>query len=222
MIEEIDFFGSSGPRNAQDRKERISKFVPDPSKRDNFTSYGYTYYDDESYGVGYGGYHYDGRYGSCADKMIEHYGLSLNSRVLEIGCAKGFILCEFHKKGMDVSGIDLSSYAIENAVPEVRELIVQGSCEELPWESNTFDFVYCKETLPHLKEPQLHRAFAEIKRVSKSNHIFFEIQVAENETDRKLVKAWDETHQSIQSSDWWRQLLQQHEMQVQVNFKPLF
>ena len=133
---EIDFFGSAGPRSAARREKMISDFVPDPVLREDFLSYGQTYYDNPDYGVGYGGYNYDGRYGPSVEKVIDYYRLARGARVLEIGCAKGFILYEFFKRGMAVSGIDLSAYAVEHAVPEVRPFIVQGSCEKLPWEDD--------------------------------------------------------------------------------------
>ena len=120
-------------------------------------AYGHHYFDDPGYGVGYGGYRYDGRYGRCAERMIDHYKLGANSTVLEMGCAKGFVLVEFLMRGVKVAGIDLSSYAVENAVSEVKPFIVNGSCDRLPWPSGSFDFVYSKETLPHLTEEQVGR-----------------------------------------------------------------
>lgn len=219
---EIDFFGSSKPRSAVDRIERIASFVPDPEKRDDFVNYGFNYWDNPEYGVGYGGYTYDGRYGDCVDRMIEHYQLTPGMSVLEIGCAKGFVLHEFHKRGMTVSGIDLSLYAVENAMEGVRPHIINGSCESLPWPDDSFDFVYSKETLPHLTEVQLSMAIAEAQRVCRSGHIFFEIQVSNHERGRELIKAWDETHLTIRSTDWWRHFLSDLDFKGQVNFKLLF
>jgi len=219
---EIDFFGSSGPRSSRDRREKIAKFVPDPVKRANFVQYGYNYYDDGDYGVGYGGYRYDGRYAESVEKMIGYYRLPAGAAVLEIGCAKGFVLVEFHKRGMKVAGIDISAYAIENAVPEIKPYLVEGSCETLPWEADRFDFVYCKEALPHLTRDQLPSAVAEAQRVCNSDNIFFEIQVADDADGRKLMKTWDETHQCIESTAWWREYLGGLGYRGQANFKKLF
>lgn len=222
QFEEIDFFGSSRPRSAEERKRKIGAFVPDPTKRKDFIAYGHHYFDDEEYGVGYGGYRYDGRYGGCVDRMIAHYGLGVGSSVLEIGCAKGFILYEFFKRGMKVAGIDLSAYATANAIPEVKPFIVNGSCEHLPWPSDSFDFVYCKETLPHLTEAQLVPAIAEAQRVCRTDNLFFEIQVGNDEEAKKLIKAWDETHTCINSAEWWGRFLRDLDFHGQVNFKSLF
>lgn len=222
MITEIDFFGPSGPRSATERERKIAAFVPDAAKRADFLSYGHTYFDGTDYGVGYGGYRYDGRYGGSVAKIIAHYRLSAGARVLEVGCAKGFILYEFWNQGMAVAGIDLSAYAVENAIDAIRPFIVQGSCEQLPWDSQSFDLVYCKETLPHLTEGQLRRAIPEMQRVCTTDNILLEIQVSESEHGRASMKLWDETHQSCHGADWWRALLGDLEFRGQVNFKPLF
>lgn len=221
-MDEIDFFGASKPRSAEERKRKIERFVPDPAKRDDFVAYGRHYFDDEDYGVGYGGYRYDGRYASSVDKMIAHYGLQPGASVLEMGCAKGFVLVEFLKRGMKVAGIDLSAYAVENAVPEVKPFLVNGSCDRLPWPAKSFDFVYSKETLPHLSETQLVAAVAEAKRVCRTDAIFFEIQVGNDEDARRLITAWDETHKSVKSAEWWRSFLAEHDFHGQANFKSLF
>jgi SAM-dependent methyltransferase len=222
MITEIDFFSSSGPRSATERERKIAAFVPDAAKRSDFLSYGSTYYDGADYGVGYGVYRYDGRYGSSVEKIIAHYKLSAGAKILEIGCAKGFILYEFWKRGMAVAGMDISGYAVANAIDAVRPFIAQGSCERVPWDSDFFDLVYCKETLPHLAEDQLRQTIPEMQRVCKSDNILLDIQVSENERGRALMKIWDETQQSCHGAGWWRALLGELKFRGQVNFKPLF
>lgn len=218
----IDFFGSSRPRSAEERIRKIEAYVPGPGKRGDFLRYGYDYFDNEDFGVGYGGYHYDGRYAGSVDKMISHYRLTPESRVLELGCAKGFILFEFLRRGIAVAGIDISEYAVENALPEVRPFIRQGSCERLEWGDGTFDLVYSKETLPHLTETQLVSAIAEVRRVCRGDDIFLEIQVGNDDRACQLISVWDETHQTVRSSEWWRRFLMDQGYRGQVCFKALF
>ena len=94
-MSDTKFFSTTGLRSIRERREKIANFIPNPSKRIDFLGYGYNYYDNADYGVGYGGYYYDGRYADSVTKMITHYGLKPEDKVLEIGCAKGFVLCEF-------------------------------------------------------------------------------------------------------------------------------
>ena len=47
--------------------------------------------------------------------MIKHYKLNSNSKILDVGCGKGFLLYELLKlkPGLKIYGFDISSYAIK-------------------------------------------------------------------------------------------------------------
>ena len=72
-------------------------------------------YWDGSRETGYGGYTYDGRWRKVADAMIETYDLTAESRILDVGSGKGFLLRDFTEAlpGIDVHGLEISKYAIE-------------------------------------------------------------------------------------------------------------
>ena len=58
--------------------------------------FGFDYFDgDRKYG--YGGFRYDGRWLPVAQAMVKHYGLNSGARILDIGCAKGFLVHDFMK-----------------------------------------------------------------------------------------------------------------------------
>src|SRR5882724_6743935 len=70
---------------------------------------------------GYGGYRYDGRWLPIAEDMVRHFKLKPGDRVLDVGCAKGFLVKDLMKvcPGLDVFGIDVSEYALMHCEPEV-------------------------------------------------------------------------------------------------------
>src|SRR6266536_3900516 len=83
--------------------------------------FGKDYFDgDRRYG--YGGYKYDGRWRPFAEKLIAHYGLKPGDTVLDIGCAKGFLLYDFMQAlpGLGVAGLEISEYAIAHAMEDIR------------------------------------------------------------------------------------------------------
>src|SRR5580700_8909138 len=78
--------------------------------------WGRDYWDgDRRYG--YGGYRYDGRWRAVAEAMARHYGIKPGDRILDVGCGKGYLLYEFTQAvpGIEVRGLDASSYGIEHA-----------------------------------------------------------------------------------------------------------
>ncbi len=102
--------------------------------------------------TGYGGMNYDGRWRKVADLMAQHYGLKAGDKVLDIGCGKGFLLYDLTQAvpGLEVTGLEISRYAIEHSKPEVKDRMVEGKASELPFADGEFDFVFSINTLHNL------------------------------------------------------------------------
>ena len=75
------------------------------------------HYWDGSRRTGFGGYKYiEGHWKPVAKKLINNYNLKSGSKVLDIGCGKGFLLNDMKllKPKLNISGFDISKYAIEH------------------------------------------------------------------------------------------------------------
>jgi len=153
---------------------------------------------------GYGGYHYDGRWVEFARRMIAHYGLRPGDKILDVGCGKGFLVHDFLQvmPGLHVQGVDLSAYAIENAMDEVRKNVQVGSATELPFENGTFDLVVSINTLHNLQLPQLEIAFQEIERVGKKNK-FVVMDGYRDEREKMNLLYWQLTCECFFSPQEW-------------------
>jgi protein-L-isoaspartate(D-aspartate) O-methyltransferase len=88
-------------------------------------------------------------------------------RVLDVGCAKGFLVYEFKKLGMEAAGIDISEYAVANAMDEVKPFVQVGSAVSLPFPDKSFDLVVSINTVHNLLIGDLFTALQEIERVSR-------------------------------------------------------
>lgn len=153
---------------------------------------------------GFGGYKYDGRWLKVAEAMAKHYGLKPGARILDVGCGKGFLLYEFTRvvDGADVHGIDISAYAIEHAKEEVRPNLTEGSATDLPFDTDSFDFVFSINTLHNLFNHDLHRAAAEIERVGKgAKHI--SIESYRNEREKMNLLYWQLTCRAFLTPQEW-------------------
>jgi len=166
------------------------------------------YWDgDRKYG--YGGYRYDGRWRPIAEDMAQHYNLQPGARILDVGCGKGFLLYEFSQvvPGAQVVGIDISQYGIENSKEEVRDHLVVGNATSLPFEDNSFDFVYSINTLHNLYNYELDAALREIERVGRGpKHIT--IEAYRNEREKMNLLYWQLTCRAFhtpQEWEWWFQ-----------------
>ena len=152
----------------------------------------YDYWDgDRKYG--YGGYRYDGRWNVVAKKIIEYYGINSRSKVLDIGCGKGYLLYEIKKEmpGITISGIDISQYAIENAKDEIKPFIQQGKAQVLPFSDNSYDLAISITTLHNLYLPDLYSALKEVNRVSRKS--FITVESYRNEQEKYNLMCWQLT-----------------------------
>lgn len=186
----------------------------------DYYRYGYDYFDNPRLRVGYGGYYYDGRYEKAARSICDHYGLKRGQRVLEIGCAKGYVVIEFYKLGLQVVGVDASEYAVRHAHPEIRRFILQGDAFRMPFGDHSFEFVLGKEVLPHIPESRLRGAIRECMRVSKGP-VFFEIQCGESPLELEYLRRWDGTHVTVWAPSWWDALFESLGYKGDVHYKIL-
>jgi len=171
--------------------------------------FGPDYWDgDRRYG--YGGMQYDGRWRPVAEAMVEHYGLTSQSKILDVGCGKGFLLYEFTQvcPGVDVTGLDISKYAIEKAKPEVRSAIVEGAATHLPWEDESFDLVISLMTLHNLKNWELHKALQEMERVSRGGK-YFTVESYRTEQEKVNLLYWQLTCRAFHTPEEWMWLCEQ-------------
>ena len=113
-------------RKVKNRLDKKNKSVIKISKK-----FGAKYFVGER-NYGYGGYKYDGRWQGVAKDIIKHFSLKKGSKVLDVGCAKGFMLYDLSKliPGINLCGIDVSEYAISNAISEMKKFVQVGDAKK--------------------------------------------------------------------------------------------
>jgi protein-L-isoaspartate(D-aspartate) O-methyltransferase len=165
----------------------------------------YDYWDGDRR-INYGGYKYmPGRWQFVADAMRNHYQIKPGMRILDVGCGKGFLLYDWTLSvpGVDVAGLDVSEYAIDNAKPEIKDHLTVGNCTDLPYEDNSFDLVYSLNTLHNLHCDELDRSLREIERVSKGKS-YICVESYRNEIEKANLLYWQVTCESFYTPDEWQ------------------
>ena len=168
--------------------------------------YGYDYWDgDRKYG--YGGYRYDGRWNVVAKKMADHYGIKPGDKILDVGCGMAHLLYEFTQvvPGVEVTGLDISDYALSHAKEEIRDKLIKGNATELPFEDDSFDLVISLTTLHNLKVFDLKKAVKEIERVSRKNS-YIMVESYRNDLEEMNMLYWQLTCASYYAVDEWEWL----------------
>ena len=160
---------------------------------------------------GYGGHYYHPRFWSDTVKRFrEYYKLNDDASVLDLGCAKGFMLHDFKELMPDltIAGIDISEYAIENAIETVKPFLRVGNAKTLPYEDNSFDLVISINTIHNLPLGECKQALREIQRVSRQ-HSFITMDAWRTEKEHEQMKKWNLTALTYMHADDWKKMFKE-------------
>ncbi len=168
--------------------------------------FGEAYFDGDRT-TGYGGYRYDGRWVPIAERIRDYYGLRAGQRVLDVGCAKGFLMHDLAAAvpGLEVVGIDVSAYALTHAMPDQRARVVRAGARSLPFRDRSFDLVLAVNVLHNLERPACVDALREIERVSRGGK-YVQVDSWLNEDQRRNLDLWVLTALTYVDPDEWRRI----------------
>lgn len=191
-------------RNIEKRAE-----AKDPEVIKKSREYGEMYFDGPR-DYGYGGYRYDGRWVPVAKDIVEQYGLQAGDKVLDIGCAKGFLVKDLMSvcPGLEVYGLDISEYALKHCEPEVIGRLHLGSGDSLPFPDNSFDLVISLNTVHNFTRDQAKVALQEIERVSKGKS-FVQVDSYYTEHQKEIFESWVLTAKFHDYPDGWIKLFKE-------------
>jgi len=159
---------------------------------------------------GYGGYRYDGRWVAVARDMVKHFGLKPGDRVLDVGCAKGFLVKDFMIAcpGLEAFGVDCSEYALRHCEPEVVGRLQLGSAEKLPFPDNSFQAVISLNTIHNLERPDVVKALREMQRLAPGKG-YIQVDSYRTPEQRAVFMEWVLTAKYHDYPDGWQKTFQE-------------
>ena len=137
----------------------------------------------------------------------DFYGLKPGERVLDVGCAKGFLLHDLRQAvpGLQVAGLDVSRYALDNGLEDVRPFLVEGTADALPFNSGEFDLAISINTIHNLDRPRCIAALREMERVSRRAK-YVQVDSWLTDEQRQNFERWVLTARTYFDPDGWREL----------------
>ena len=201
MGQEIDLLKNypKAKRNLEERAASKSDFDRAIARK-----FGREFFDGDR-NHGYGGFNYMPRFWQpVIPTFKEHWNLTAESSILDVGCAKGFMLHDLTTliPGITVKGVDISNYAIKNTMDDMVPHTQAANATELPFPDNAFDVVISINTVHNLDLGQCGRALQEIERVSRGKS-FITVDAYRNEEEKERMYAWNLTAKTIMSVDEW-------------------
>ena len=122
-----------------------------------------------------------------------------NKKVLEIGCAKGFIVEDLVDMGVDAYGLDISSYAISTAInsailrrPDLITRFIVGDARIIlsNYSTKQFDVIFTCRFLECIDDMDLIQLINEMNRISKKQIHIIDEQPNSDFYNVKTLKTW--------------------------------
>jgi SAM-dependent methyltransferase len=203
------------PYHTRTQRDYLARMVDDKvSCMEKAREYGFDYWDgDRRYG--YGGYKYiPGYWKPLAEQLIKKYGLTEESRVLDVGCGKAHLLHELKLllPSMHVRGVDPSAYALSNAPEAIRPYLREGRAQDWKgyeqsvsvfghYEEYPFDLVLCMGALHNLKNWERRNALRWIERVGKQKYLW--VESYRNAQEQFNLECWALTCWAFLTDEEW-------------------
>ena len=166
-------------------------------------------YDQHYFATALGPLPYDRRhsewlefFGAIADRIVAEIR---PRRVLDVGCAKGFLVEALRDRGVEAFGIDVSRYAIGEVRDDIKPFCRVASV--LDPLDGVYDLITCIEVLEHLPEADGRRAIANI--CSATRDILF------SSTPDDLDEP---THENVRPRSWWIDRFAERDAQLCAEF----
>lgn len=184
----------------------------DDGLRTTDTTFGESYFETLDGGEGYTD---STMWEDIAHAIKETFGIdraggrdiSAEMNVLDVGCAKGYLVRHLRRRGFDAWGVDISTYALEHAPEDVATYLRWFN---LAWVDDShfgreaFRLVTCLETLEHIDEEHVGWALRHL----------YNLLVPEGEAVLTICvegqPGWDTdpTHVTIRRRAWWERRLE--------------
>ncbi len=168
--------------------------------------YGFDYWDGNRK-YGYGGYHDDGRWKSVAKKIIKKYKLNNKSKVLDIGCGKGYLVKELslELKSKNIYGIDISNYAIKKSPKRIKKNLKFFDARNKIDFNKKFDLVISINLIHNFELKDVFKFLKDIIKISKKSYISTESY--RNNKELYNLQCWALTCESFFSAKEWKWIL---------------
>ena len=130
-------------------------------------------------------------------------------KLVDLGCAFGYLVQEARTHGYQAFGLDISPYALSRE-PGIEGLI-EGDVQVLPLRSSSADVVVLFDVLEHLSEPQ--RTLAEVVRTLTPEGL-----IVGTTPDPVFFKREESTHIFERPPSYWLDRLRRHGLEVCFRF----
>lgn len=123
----------------------------------------------------------------------------IGKSVLDLGCSYGVYSIHFARNNYDVTAVDCSPVALKQTRDNLKKYgfegkvsVVEAFADNLPFDDNSFDSLWCGEVLEHIPDHLLEKSLKEMLRVVRSGgRLVFSTPFMEHHDDHLHLRHYD-------------------------------
>ncbi len=144
-----------------------------------------------------------------AHRIINYLDINYNDRILDFGCAKGYLVKAFNLLGYECYGYDISAYAIENCPKDIYHLLSRNLDYFL---DENLDWTISKDVLEHIDYSDIDNTLQDIRLMSEN--VFVIVPLGENEKYNINTYEMDNTHIIREPIEWWENKFEKNGLKI--------
>jgi hypothetical protein len=142
--------------------------------------------------------------------LILNLSIAKDDRVLDYGCAKGYLVRALRLLGVDAEGVDVSRYAIDNVDGSVKAhcRLIDDPADGRLFQGH-YDMMIAKDVFEHVMQDDLRALLG--RASSRCKRMFVAVPLAaDDHCNSFIVPEYnkDITHITIKSAAWWTKLFE--------------
>ena len=141
-----------------------------------------------------------------------------NDKVLEYGCAHGFLVKALNDFKIDTYGVDISSYALSKVDISIKKKTIllkdnniKNSLKKMKVKFK-FDHIISKDVFEHIEPKDLKKILREMSTLTKE--LFVVVPLGDNGKYRIASYAEDKTHIIAENESWWKKLFIENKFKI--------
>jgi SAM-dependent methyltransferase len=144
--------------------------------------------------------------------ITKYLNLNLNQKILDFGCAKGYVVRALRLLNFKAYGVDISKYAIENADNQTKKylkLINEKNCNPFKF---GFDWIITKDVMEHMSLHSIKNFLNDYRE--KSKNMFHIIPLGDSVRGGGKFRInemhLDKSHIQIHNEKWWEKIFKEN------------
>jgi SAM-dependent methyltransferase len=152
-----------------------------------------------------------------AHYILRELEIAPHARVLDYGCAKGYLVKALRILDINAYGVDISDYAVSEVPREIESFchVISSPENLLDWNLR-FDWVISKDVFEHIAEAELPLVLRSLHSITEN--LFVAVPLGcDDHSGKFVIPAYnnDVTHVTIKTKAWWTALFEEFDWQVE-------